>query len=161
MNCDSKITWICNLKEHFSIVTLYFLFFNRTITGMCERRLWTAKFDHPPSHEMHSRAFFYMVRHVYTYYDWIVVGDQLFAYFLSFLLLTIKVHSCHLFVCCLLESDIASKPKLLGSAWLPDLTLLPFNDLNLSIQFRGIGIFSSDSVVIRRLFGSVCVFFNF
>jgi len=61
----------------------------------------------------------------------------------------------------LLASDIASKPKSLESAWLPNLTLLPFNDLNLSLQFRGIWIFSSGSVVTRRLFGSVCVVFNF
>jgi len=78
------------------------------------------------------------------------------SFFFLLSLLTTKMHSYHLFICCLLESDITSKPKSLESAWLPNLTLLPFNDLNLSIW-----IFSSGSVVTRRLFGSVCVFFNF
>jgi len=77
------------------------------------------------------------------------------CFFSIFSLLATKVYNCPLFVCCLFGH---AKPKSLRSPWLPDLILLLFSDLNLSICFRGIWVFSSSSVVIKRLFGVYAAF---
>jgi len=87
-------------------------------------------------------------------------GDRLIAFFFLFSLLTIKVHNCPLFACCLLGSDKHTRPKLLGFSYHTNLRSLSLatisgpKALGLVTMFEARSKHESNMIAKSKLYGA-------